>query len=64
MTFATTLISLGTALVFNGINNKWWAMIIVGLIFYIVGCVFGCVVEDRMEDKVKGLEEKLKGDAE
>lgn len=57
MIYATVLMVIGyTMTQVNG--NKLWAA--VGLVLFMFGMITGCVLENRLDDKIKSLEKELK----
>ena len=57
MIYATVLMVIGyTMTQVNG--NKLWAA--VGLALFMFGMIAGCVIENRLDDKIESLEKELK----
>lgn len=60
MIYASAATSLGIILFLTAINEEWKVIGAIGLAFYCVGLAIGSVLENRLEKRIKDLENKLK----
>lgn len=60
MIYASAATSLGIMLFLTSIHEEWKVIGAIGLVFYCVGLVCGSVIENRLEKRIKDLENKLK----
>ena len=60
MIYASAAVSMGIALFVTAVFEDWKWAIAIGIVIYYAGMIVGTVIENRLEKRIKDLEDKLK----
>ena len=60
MIYASIMASIGIALFVTAAFEDYKFVYSVGMVLYFVGMIIGNIIEDRLEKRIKKLEDKLK----
>ena len=60
MIYASATISIGVALFITSAIEDWKLVGATGILLYFAGMILGNIIENRLEKRIKELEDKLK----
>lgn len=60
MIYASIAASIGISLYITAAAEDWKWVLAVGMLLYFAGMILGNVIENRLEKRIKELEDKLK----
>ena len=60
MIYSSILASMGLLMVYAGFHENLKLLFALGMILFLAGQLTGYIIEERMSDRIKKLEDKLK----